>query len=103
MAKECRIHNDDVILVTVGVILPLLCGRVLPMWPESGTTTGFGVEILTKRLPEPPLNSRRIPVSHRCEGASSKITDNTRRIIRGSQASRSNPHDARQQDESRQQ
>src|SRR5207302_2776396 len=39
MAKECRIHNDDVILVTVGVILPLLRRCVLPMWPESGTTT----------------------------------------------------------------
>ena len=48
MAKEGRIDDDDVILVTVGILLPLLRRRVLPMRPESRTAAGFRVEILTK-------------------------------------------------------
>ena len=48
MAKECRIDDDDVILVRVGILLPLLRRRVLPMRPESRTAAGFRVEILTK-------------------------------------------------------
>jgi hypothetical protein len=97
MAEVGRIADDDVILVTSDELLPLLRRRVLPVRPESGTGAGCHVEILTEQLAEPPLvGRRRIAVSHRCEGATSKIADKARRIISGGQASRSTPDGAGQ-------
>src|SRR5947209_6416926 len=48
MGEECRIDDDDVILVTLGILLLLLCRRVLPMRRESRTGAGFRVKISAK-------------------------------------------------------
>ena len=80
------IAGDEIIFVKSDELLPLQRGRGTPIGPEGKTGAGFHVEILTEQLPEQLLFGRdRVSVSHRCDGATSKIADNARRIIRGGQ------------------